>query len=175
MKASTFERLRKLWAVGDPSQAAGREIFDAIKNDRRPAWAANILEWCAGKFGEEIDEVRAVIQVAQDDRRWHEAHRVFDRVRGQTLRHDRPGHANRKLVALLYVAEIGAKVTYNAAGTAAPFDHDSGWWMASNLRHFVAALPDAENAESEAWDLLVAPLRRSSNVSDARGSQDSDP
>jgi hypothetical protein len=164
MKASTFERLRELWALGDPSQEAGREIFDAIKSDRRPGWAANILEWCAGKFGQEIREVRSVIEVAQDDRRWHEAHGAFDQVRDQTLQHDRPGQSNRKLVALLYVAEIAAKVTYNAAGTAAPFDHDSGWWMARVLHHFVTTLDEPEGAEREAWDLLVAPLRRSSGV-----------
>src|SRR6185503_16674086 len=130
-------------------------------------------EWFTCKYGDEIREVRAVIEIARDDRRWAQAHEAFRHVRLQTLQCDRVG-SEQKLVTLLYVAEIAARVTYNASGAAAPFDHDSGWWMASNLRHFVAALPDADSAESEAWDLLVAPLRRSTERARAQGPEDSD-
>jgi len=159
VREETFARLWDLWVSGDPSQAAGREIFEAIRNEERPAWAASVLRWCASRYGGDVAKVELVIEIADHESRWSEAHDAFRRVRDQTLRHDRPGRSDGQLVALLYVAEIAAKVTYNASGAPAPFDADSGWWMGRNLRHFVSTVPDADVAAREAWDRLVAPLR----------------
>ncbi len=42
------------------------------------------------------------------------------------------------------------KVTYNASGEAAPFDHDAGWWLVSNLRDIVDQLGSPE-FEARSW------------------------
>jgi hypothetical protein len=133
VKETTLARLRELWDSSD-SPAAGKEIFEHISNDRRPGWAADIVEWwCQGR--EPLQELQNVIAIARDPQRW-------------------------QLAALLRVAEIAAKITYNATGLLAPFDHHAGWRVAPYLRDFAAAQADPVRAKRQAWDLRVGPLRR---------------
>ena len=44
------------------------------------------------------------------------------------------------LLATVGVAttELVAKIVYNAAGTPAPFDADSGWWIVPNARELAS-------------------------------------
>jgi hypothetical protein len=46
--------------------------------------------------------------------------------------------------ALLRVAELVAKVTYNASGHSAPFDFHCGWGLPHAVREFARALTDRE-------------------------------
>jgi hypothetical protein len=55
---------------------------------------------------------------------------------------------------LLSLAELVAKVTYNATIPPDPFDEDSGWWIAPTLRVFVEIWPDAKFSQ-EAWSALA--------------------
>jgi hypothetical protein len=157
LEPTNLVRLFEYWRRSD-SIAIGQEIFERTAERRRPTWAADILQWCASKYSDRVSQVDDVIAVGHDDHRWEQGHGAFDRVRAETLRCEREGVQDRQLVTLLFVAEIAAKVIYNASGAPAPFDHDSGWWMARCLRQFVVELPDAGLAEHEAWQLLTAPL-----------------
>jgi hypothetical protein len=78
----------------------------------------------------------------------------------EILQEDQKRDRDEQLIALLRVAEIAAKVAYNATGLPAPFDHHAGWRVAPCLRDFAAAQEDAVGAKRQAWDLLVGPLRR---------------
>ena len=55
---------------------------------------------------------------------------------------------------LFALAELVAKVTYNAAEPPDEFDQDSGWWIASELRYFVDLWNDKSFSES-AWLALT--------------------
>jgi hypothetical protein len=61
-----------------------------------------------------------------------------------------PIHAD----GLLYLAENVAKVTYNASGSRAPFDHNAGWWILSNARWLLDRTEDADLA-ARAWTALT--------------------
>lgn len=157
LEPTNLVRLFELWKRTE-TNATGQEIFERIEEGRQPAWAADILQYCARKYSGQLHQVDDVVVIARDVRRWSEGHRVFDQVRLETLRCEREGVKDRQRVTLLFLAEIAAKVIYNASGAPAPFDHDAGWWMARCLRQFVVELPDASLAEQEAWQLLTAPL-----------------
>jgi hypothetical protein len=54
---------------------------------------------------------------------------------------------------ILLLAENATKVTYNAYGYPAPFDHDVGWWVVANLAHVAAKVNEAAFA-AKAWSLM---------------------
>jgi hypothetical protein len=68
-------------------------------------------------------------------------------VRRLTLEQEKAG-SEHKLHALLLLAENTAKVAYNASGAPAPFDADSGDWIAQNAKAFLDAAPHSAQAES---------------------------
>ena len=55
--------------------------------------------------------------------------------------------------SLLSLAELVAKVTYNAVDPPDEFDEDSGWWIAASLRGFVDLWMDDEFSKV-AWSAL---------------------
>ena len=130
------DELQRLWHDGNLLEI-GRTIFESIPPDRRPAWAASILDLCRSHHSP-VPAVDSLSDIANDPQRWREAHDAFDTVRDLTL----ALHifCSRRYRALLYVAEIVAKVTYNATDTDAPFDEDSGWYVADALHTFARAL-----------------------------------
>lgn len=151
MKATTFERLLERWQ-SDDSLKAGEEIYEAIAGDRRPDWAATILLWCLERSGLRFASVERVWQAALDPRSWHEAHRLFEDVRRDTLDHqDKPSD-----LVLLHIAETTAKVVYNASNYPAPFDLHAGWQMGPRLKAFVHVHASAD--VMDAWSLLIRPL-----------------
>lgn len=100
----------------------GREIFENIPNVVRPFWAKLLIV----RFDNYIENVPELVvnlyAIIDDENRWHEAHQQFNRIRqfGLSNKEFQPS-------AYLLLAENVAKVTYNASGQPAPFDHDSGW------------------------------------------------
>jgi len=159
VKIETDQRLYDLWTSGD-ELIAGQELYDSIPNDNRPLWVAAILAFSIKESALDLAPVNDVLDIAQDERRWREAHQAFGAVRDLTLKTE-SGRYSATYVALLFVAEIAAKVTYNASGEPAPFDEDSGAWMAKNFRHFATVCEGAN--ESDAWKLLsTATWRRRS-------------
>jgi len=52
------------------------------------------------------------------------------------------------------LAELVAKVTYNATSPDDDFDEDSGWWIGRLLKDVLEAAGDADFATT-AWSLLA--------------------
>lgn len=99
----------------------GRRIFLAVPVNARPGWAATLLELLAPYEPAIPSEVQELLHLIEDDKRWPEAHRQFNRIREVSLRQPQN--------TFLDLAELVAKVTYNASNSPAPFDADAGWYI----------------------------------------------
>jgi len=73
---------------------------------------------------ETIDEL---LRTIDDRNRWKEAHALFRKIRGKTLRAD--ASKDLRLAAQYCFEEICAKSIYNESGEDAPFDSDSPFWV----------------------------------------------
>jgi hypothetical protein len=133
--ASSVAKARAFWAEGKHLEA-GRLLFEAVPRQDQPRWAVVLLERACAEF-KPPDCVAEVLRIAQDADRWHEGHRAFRDVRVILLAQERRGLENDQLSILLSLAELVAKVTYNASGRPAPFDPDSGWYLPECLLHFL--------------------------------------
>lgn len=142
------------------SASVGRQIFEALPVAARVPWAGRVLRACAGAIHEPVPpEVDEVLALTASPSRWRDGHTAFGGVRLRTLDAAR-GTLSPQLAALLHVAELVAKVTYNASGEPAPFDADSGWRLgpAAMALSDCLAEPDCEVA---IWTALtVAPARK---------------
>lgn len=104
----------------------GTQIFENIPNEVRPGWSGFILS----RFDSYINQIPLSIlelyQIIDNKDRWKEAHQQFSEIRVFGLE-------NKNYIPENYLrlAEIVAKVTYNASGEPAPFDKDSGHYIAS--------------------------------------------
>lgn len=153
------EMLRARWQSGEALQV-GHSIFDAVAEQSRPAWAARVLRVALSQAPEHAADVAAVLAVADDPRRWAEGHAVFSSVRREVLKLDERGRtagwtpATLTRAHLLAIAELVAKVTYNATSPRDEFDEDSGWWVAVCLRNLVEHVRDA-SFERDAWRALL--------------------
>lgn len=152
MKYTLIDEAFSQWSSGNPLEA-GRLIYEQIPNAKRPVWAAAVLAECR-RLIPSVSEIDAVYEIALTPSRWHEAHAAFSAVRGLTLEAERSKSTDPIYKGVLYIAENTAKVIFNASGKPAPFDHDSGWWLVSNLRHVVDKLNDSE-FELKAWRTVI--------------------
>lgn len=104
----------------------GKEIFENLPNDIRPGWAGLILT----RFDHYIKNVPTSIlelyPIIDNIERWKEAHEQFTKIRVFVLE-----NKNYEPENYLRLAELVAKITYNASGQSAPFDRDSGHYIAS--------------------------------------------
>ena len=104
----------------------GEQIFKNLPNDIRPGWAGLILS----RFDHYIKDIPTSIlelyPIIDDKDRWKEAHEQFTKIRVFGLE-----NKNYEPKNYLRLAELVAKVTYNASGQPAPFDSDSGYYIAS--------------------------------------------
>jgi hypothetical protein len=86
--------------------------------------------------------IQEIADIADHPDEWERAHQVFHGLRERTLDLDekrRKGGLTKQediLVKLLLIAELVAKVTYNATDPSDEFDEDSGWWIAVNSKGF---------------------------------------
>ena len=140
------------WSSGEALEA-GRLIYERIPTEQRPLWAAAILDECR-RLIHSVPEINKIYELALDRSRWREAHAAFWPVRTLTLKAEENKATDPLYKAILYVTENTAKVIYNASGRPAPFDHDAGWWLVSNLRHVVDLLNDADFG-AKAWSLVI--------------------
>ena len=150
MKIKFIEEAKPFWDSGQPLKA-GEIIYEHIRQIHRPVWAKEVLELCIPLTGK-IKEVEEVLRIAKEPERWKEAHDAFSAVRKLTLKSERKV-GDSIYARILYLAENVAKVIYNASGEPAPFDHDSGYWIVSNLRHIVDQNKD-ETFEKQAWHIV---------------------
>lgn len=144
---------RELWESGRPGEA-GCELYERIPKIHWPGWAVDVLELVALQVSP-IPQVQAVLAFARDPEKWrHEhyllAHQVFDAVRQCSIEHQPPDRLGE---AVLILAENVAKVTYNAYGYPAPFDHHAAWKIAQVLQSFANHLDDPEFSV-QAWVAL---------------------
>ncbi|WP_448606843.1 hypothetical protein [Paenimyroides ceti] len=104
----------------------GQEIFENLAHDIRPGWAGLVLS----RFDHYIKDIpisiRELYPIIDDKNRWKEAHKQFTKIRAFGLE-----NKNYEPNNYLRLAEVVAKVTYNASGQSAPFDSDSGHYLAS--------------------------------------------
>ena len=104
----------------------GKQIFENIPNEVRPGWSGFILS----RFDSYINQIPLSIlelyQIIDNKDRWKEAHQQFSEIRVFGLENKNYTPEN-----YLRLSEIVAKVTYNASGEPAPFDKDSGHYIAS--------------------------------------------
>lgn len=133
--------------------AAEVAIYLSVPNDRRPEWAVNILAACCRRVSKVPKPILYVIDLASDPKKWFCAHDAFSAVRHLTLSAERTPIGKLDYY-LLYVAENTAKVIYNASGSSAPFDRDSGAWLVRCAKEFA----DCENDPTltlSLWSLIT--------------------
>jgi len=149
MKQDIIIEASNRWSSGRALEA-GRILYEYLPNDQRPLWAARILAHCL-QLIRSVREIDTIYEIAMDKTRWKEAHEAFQPLRELTLKAERSKSTDEIYARILYLAENTAKVVYNASGEAAPFDHDAGWWIISNLRHILDKVKDVE-FEVRAWE-----------------------
>jgi hypothetical protein len=136
---------------------AGRLIFENLSPDVRPKWAANILASVVKRTGVKSSPIEHILQIANHPSEWNKGHDAFSSARRLTLELDRLGErrsAEQTLLRrLLFLAELVAKVTYNATNPTDEFDEDSGWWIARCLKDVLELLGDDEFSRSM-WTTL---------------------
>ena len=137
---------------------AGKLIFENLPNDVRPKWAASILKFALARSGIRSLLLRQVLRTADNRNLWKNGHRIFSKVRGKTLNVDELARKRRLTkdeelwLGMLVLAELVAKVTYNATNPLDEFDEDSGWGIVTCLKYFVDKIwPDDEEFAKAAW------------------------
>jgi hypothetical protein len=104
--------------------SAGRDLFENIPNDLRPKWAGSILSCFRNHVKKIPPAITELLSLINEKQNWPNARGQFIKIRQFYLK-----HKSYKPEAYLLLAENVAKITYNATGLPAPFDHDSGWWI----------------------------------------------
>jgi hypothetical protein len=156
MRTETLKAAHELWQAGKELEA-GRAVFEAIPEEARPGWAARILKAVVARTGLRSPAIDRIIWVAGDSRTWLQGHAAFQAARNETLRLDEiPARspAEELMLHQVVLAELVAKVTYNATNPEDGFNEDSGWWIGRCLRDVLEAAGDADFAAS-AWSLLT--------------------
>jgi len=104
----------------------GQQIFENLPNDIKPCWAGLVLS----RFDHYIKDIPTSIlelyPIIENKDRWKEAHEQFTKIRVFGLE-----NKNYEPENYLKLAELVAKVTYNASRQSAPFDSDSGHYIPS--------------------------------------------
>jgi hypothetical protein len=147
-------KARGHWIDGQPLEA-GKLIFERLPSEIRPQWANNILRSVVERTGIKSDVIDRVISTADCRDEWGKAHDVFSAVRDKTLQVDQWGpHTQRTLLQChLVLAELVAKVTYNATNPPDEFDEDSGWWIAPCLKDILDLVGDKAFSEAT-WSVF---------------------
>jgi hypothetical protein len=131
-------------ARGGQVREAVREFNQRLPPVQQPAWAARLL----AEFVPRYPACPAVAQVqalALDSARWAQAHAAFAAVRDLTLETERTG--DESSVDLLLLAELVAKVTYNASDDDAPFKPTCGLDL---MAHALSMAQDSDDAALQA-------------------------
>ena len=156
---SVRERAGEYWLGGDPLKA-GELIFESLHADDRPGWAAGILRLVLERTKVRSPAIDHILYVADRARKWKGAHAAFSAARREVLILDKLARLGglaedqKTRLHVLALAELVAKVTYNAIDPPDEFDEDSGWWIARCLRGFVN--PRDQAFAEAAWAALCS-------------------
>lgn len=104
----------------------GQQIFENLPNDIKPNWAGLILSRFDNYIKDIPNSILDLYPIIDNKDRWKEAHEQFTKIRVFGLE-----NKNYKPENYLRLAELVAKITYNASGQPAPFDSDSGHYIPS--------------------------------------------
>ncbi|MDI9868944.1 hypothetical protein [Flectobacillus roseus] len=104
----------------------GQQIFENLPNDIRPSWAGLVLSRFDRYIKNIPNSISELYQIIDDKDRWKDAHEQFTKIRVFGLE-----NKNYEPEIYLRLVELVAKVTYNASGQSAPFDSNSGHYIAS--------------------------------------------
>lgn len=137
----------------------GRQLFENLPNDIRPGWAGLILLRFDNYIKNIPELVKELYTIIDNKDRWKEAHKQFDKIRRFLL-----DNKNYKPEAYLLLAELAAKVTYNASGQPAPFDNDSGHYIPRTA--LIAAEYFDDNRLDEAIISVVLLFNRNEHLKD---------
>jgi hypothetical protein len=153
-----LEQAAVYWRAGQTHQA-GKLIFENLPPEARPRWAAGILKLLVERTGITSKPIEHILRVANDQRQWSQAHDAFSGARAVVLKLDKLREKRSPeqtlLLGLLGVAELVAKVTYNATNPEDEFDEDSGWWIPACARNVLSLLGDVQFAETM-WSKLCS-------------------
>lgn len=158
-KDDVLVRAAEYWSNGQALEA-GKLIYEALPPRSRPKWASRILKVVLDKSGIRSPLFTPVLAAADHEVRWKTGHQVFSTLRDSVLKLDEQRRQsglseNEKLLsAILSLAELVAKVTYNATNPPNEFDEDSGWWIAASLRGFLDHDWNDESFATSAWAAL---------------------
>jgi len=102
----------------------GRHIFEHIPDEIKPYWAGRVLS-SFDDYLEDIPEpVLELFPIIDDKDKWKNAREQFTKIRAFGLANQ--GYCKE----YLRLAELVAKITYNASGEPAFFDRNSGHYIA---------------------------------------------
>lgn len=104
----------------------GQQVFENLPNDIRPGWAGLILSRFDNYIKNIPISIKVLYPIVDNKDRWQEAHGQFNKIRRFLL-----VNKNYQPEVYLLLAELVAKVTYNASGQSATFDSDSGHYIAT--------------------------------------------
>lgn len=147
------------WAKSE-SLEAGKLIYENLPSKVRPRWAAGILKLILDRSGIQSSLFSQLQAAADHEDMWKSGHQLFSKLRHKTLRLDElrrgPGLTKDEelLASVVSLAELVAKVIYNATNPPDEFDEDSGWWIAACLRGFVDHGWSDEHFATVAWSAL---------------------
>lgn len=155
MNGNLLDQAASAWWAGRRIDA-GRLLYENIPEEFRPRWAARLLRRAMKQSGAWHAAASIVLHVADHPDHWEKAHDVFSTIRRFGLELDLIQQKTKQqqiLVLVLVLAELVAKVTYNASRPADPFDHDAGWGIAACFKA-VLDLAMEDDATRLAWEII---------------------
>jgi len=141
---------------------AGMILFERIPLPFRPLWGADMLAFASQRVSG-VTQIQDVIAFARTPSEWADtaskdtgkkAHNFFDSVRRLTLEEERKDKKDNLYINMLLLAENVAKLTYNAYGYGAPFDHHAGWWIIANIKR-ITDIVNETDFSATAWKVLT--------------------
>jgi hypothetical protein len=150
-----ISRARELWNNGQTLDA-GKVIYECLPVEARPLWAARVLRLVVKRTGIISQPIEHAIGIANTPRDWGKANGAFLTLRVATLELENLQERSPKQELLLnnmLLAELVAKVTYNATSPSDEYDEDSGWWIAQCLKDILDLIND-EKFSIVAWTTL---------------------
>jgi|ERR1017187_7658949 hypothetical protein len=140
------------WISGE-AILAGKIVYEQLPVQERPLWAARLLGRCA-KLIPSVAAVEKTVEVALTPNLWPNAREAFDAVRALSSKDERKQTPSALYAQVLLLAENTAKVSYNATGLSAPYDHNAGWKVVQVVRQIVDRVAKPE-FETEVWNLIL--------------------
>ncbi|WP_426291860.1 hypothetical protein ACN9ML_17470 [Dyadobacter endophyticus] len=128
----------------------GQRIFENLPKDIRPGWAGLILSVFDPYVKEIPVPILELYLIVNNKERWKEAHQQFTKIRVLGLE-----NKNYRPESYLILAELVAKVTYNASEQPAPFDGNCGHYIASLALKLAEHFKDARLEQEVMFIILL--------------------